>query len=148
MNPMSHIKLCAFADEADASRLGQIKALSENAIPYLEIRGVDGINIANLSHEAALQFKSELDAAGIRVWSIGSPAGKTPITGDFEQDIAQFKHLLEMADIFEISGIRRIRYIYIPQVMPYFRTGCTVALGLCWKAGIYIYCSIYLSFFN
>lgn len=46
------------------------------------------------------------------------------------------KELLEMADIFEISGIRRIRYIYIPQVMPYFRTGCTVALGMCWKAGI------------
>lgn len=46
------------------------------------------------------------------------------------------KELLEMADIFEISGIRRIRYIYIPQVMPYFHTGCTVALGLCWKAGI------------
>lgn len=46
------------------------------------------------------------------------------------------KELLEMAEVFEISGIRRIRYIYVPQVMPYFRAGCTVALGLCWKAGI------------
>ena len=58
MNPMTHIKLCGFADEADANRLGQIKALTENAIPYLEIRGVDGTNIADLSREAALQFKS------------------------------------------------------------------------------------------
>ena len=92
MNPMTHIKLCGFADEADANRLGQIKALSENEIPYLEIRGVDGTNIADLSREAALQFKSELDAAGIQVWSIGSPAGKTQIGGDFEKDISTFKH--------------------------------------------------------
>ena len=103
---MSSIRLCAFADEADASRLGQIKALTENNIPYLEIRGVDGVSIANLTREAALQFKSELDAAGISVWSIGSPAGKTDIHGDFEQDIAQFKHLLDMAEIFEAKRIR------------------------------------------
>ena len=37
MNPISQIKLCAFADEADANRLGQIKALTENGISYLEI---------------------------------------------------------------------------------------------------------------
>ena len=103
---MSSIRLCAFADEADASRLGQIKALTENNIPCLEIRGVDGVSIANLTREAALQFKSELDAAGISVWSIGSPAGKTDIHGDFEQDIAQFKHLLDMAEIFEAKRIR------------------------------------------
>ena len=76
MNPMTNILLCGFADEADANRLAQIKAPTDNAIPYLEIRGVDGTNIADLSPEAALQFKSELDAAGIQVWSIGSPAGK------------------------------------------------------------------------
>lgn len=104
--PLSSLKLCAFADEADAARAGQIKALSENAISYLEIRGVDGTNIASLSHEAALQFKSDLDAAGIRVWSIGSPAGKSKITEDFEKELTQFKHLLDMAEIFEAKRIR------------------------------------------
>lgn len=44
--------------------------------------------------------------------------------------------LLEMAEIFQISLPRRIRYIYISQVLPFFRAGCSVALGLCWKAGI------------
>ena len=106
MNPITHIKLCGFADEADANRSGQIKALTENAIPYLEIRGVDGTNIADLSREDALRFKSELDAAGIKVWSIGSPAGKTRISGDFEKDMATFKHLLDMAEIFEAKRIR------------------------------------------
>ena len=44
--------------------------------------------------------------------------------------------LKEMAAVFQLSPIRTIRYIYIPQAMPFFQSGCTVALGLCWKAGI------------
>ena len=103
---MSALRLCAFADEASPDRSGQIKALQENAIPYIEVRGVDGVNIAGLSREAALQFKSELDAAGIRVWSIGSPAGKSQITEDFSRVLAQFEHLLDMAEIFEAQRIR------------------------------------------
>ena len=106
MNPMKNIKLCAFADEADTNRQGQIKALTENAIPYLEIRGVDGVNIADLAPEKALQFKSELDAAGIKVWSIGSPAGKTNVHDDFDKALEQFRRLLDMAEIFEAKRIR------------------------------------------
>ena len=44
--------------------------------------------------------------------------------------------LLEMAQVFRLPVIRRIRYIYVPQVMPFFRSGCTISLGLCWKSGI------------
>lgn len=44
--------------------------------------------------------------------------------------------LLEMARVFRVTPMRRIRFIDLPQVMPYFRTGCTVGLGLCWKAGV------------
>mgnify|MGYP000930609388 CR=1 FL=1 len=43
---------------------------------------------------------------------------------------------LEMAEVFLIPVGRRIRYIYLPQVIPFFRSGCMVALGLCWKSGI------------
>ena len=31
---------------------------------------------------------------------------------------------------------RGIRYVYLPQVLPYFRSACGSALGLCWKSGI------------
>lgn len=44
--------------------------------------------------------------------------------------------LLEMAQLFRIPPRRRIRYVYLPQVLPYFRSACGSALGLCWKAGI------------
>ncbi len=100
------IKLCAFADEASTERHGQITALLENGIPYLELRGVDGTNIADLSVDSARTFSTELNAAGIRVWSIGSPTGKTAITEDFDKEITRFSHLLDMAEIFGATCIR------------------------------------------
>ena len=136
---MSSITLCAFADEADANRLGQIKALTENAIPYLEIRGVDGTNIADLSREAALQFKSELDAAGIKVWSIGSPAGKTKIGDNFDIALTQFKRLLDMADIFEAKRIRLFSFYGTEGSDEHFDEVCrrlNVFCDLCEEKGI------------
>lgn len=44
--------------------------------------------------------------------------------------------LLEMAQVFGLPAMTRIRYIYVSQVLPYFRSGCSLALGLCWKAGV------------
>ena len=139
MNSVSNIKLCAFADEADANRQGQIQALTENAIPYLEIRGVDGTNIADLSREAALQFKSELDTAGIKVWSIGSPAGKTNIHDDFDKALEQFRRLLDMAEIFEAKRIRLFSFYGTDGSDEYFGEVCrrlNVFCDLCEEKGI------------
>ena len=46
------------------------------------------------------------------------------------------KKLTEMADVFEVPFPRRLRYLYLPQVAPFFRSACAVGLGLCWKAGV------------
>lgn len=46
------------------------------------------------------------------------------------------RKLVEMAQVFRVPLWRRIRGIYLPQVLPYFRTAVSLALGLCWKAGI------------
>ena len=43
--------------------------------------------------------------------------------------------LLEMARVFRVPLGRRLRGIYLSQVMPYFRTAVSLGLGLCWKAG-------------
>lgn len=45
------------------------------------------------------------------------------------------RKLLELAQVYRIPLGRRIRGIYLPQVLPYFRSAATLALGLCWKAG-------------
>lgn len=46
------------------------------------------------------------------------------------------KELLEMAEVFRIPYGKRIRYIFIPAVLPYFVSACSVGLGFCFKSGI------------
>lgn len=45
------------------------------------------------------------------------------------------RQLLEMAAVFRVPFRRQLRGIWLPQVLPYFRAACSLALGLCWKAG-------------
>ncbi len=54
------------------------------------------------------------------------------VTGLLQVD----KQLLEMAKVFGLSAKKKIMYIYLPQVLPYFTAACTTSLGLCWKSGI------------
>ncbi len=44
--------------------------------------------------------------------------------------------LLEMARVFRIGPWGRIKAIWLPGLLPAFRRGCAVALGICWKSGI------------
>ena len=44
--------------------------------------------------------------------------------------------LREMARVFRLPLGRRLRAIWLPAVLPAFRQGCSVALGICWKSGI------------
>ena len=44
--------------------------------------------------------------------------------------------LLEAAEVYRIRTIKRIRYIYVPSVLPYFSAAVKAALGLAWKSGI------------
>ena len=43
--------------------------------------------------------------------------------------------LLELARVYRIPFRRRVWGVYLPQVLPYFRSAASLALGLCWKAG-------------
>ena len=44
--------------------------------------------------------------------------------------------LIEMAKVFRMPLLKRILYIYLPSVIPFFVSACSVSLGLCWKSGI------------
>ena len=44
--------------------------------------------------------------------------------------------LLELAKVYRLPGLRILKRIYVPSVLPYFRAACGSALGLAWKAGI------------
>ena len=44
--------------------------------------------------------------------------------------------LLEMARVFRVPLLRRILYVYFPQVLPFVASASSVAMGLCWKSGV------------
>lgn len=106
-------KLAAFADEADGRLSEQIKAMTENGIDFLEIRGVDGENISDLSLNKAKEVRIQLEDSGLSVWSLGSPYGKTGINNDFTAHLDKFKHGLELADILGAKHIRMFSF-YVP----------------------------------
>ncbi|MFI3250470.1 MAG: ABC transporter permease subunit [Eubacteriales bacterium] len=44
--------------------------------------------------------------------------------------------LIELSQVFEFTPYAKLRYVTLPQVLPYLRSGCLVSLGLSFKAGI------------
>lgn len=101
------MKIYAFADEASANIDEQIKAMKENKLGGLEIRNVDGVNIAEISDSKAKEVRKKLDDACLRVWTVGSPIGKIDIEKDnFALHTEKFKRALELADILGAENIR------------------------------------------
>ena len=84
----------------------EIRAFEENGIEYLEMRGVNGTNVAKLTAAQAKDAARELSAAGLKVWSLGSPIGKVDINAPFEQELDRLKHTVELAVAAEAQCIR------------------------------------------
>ena len=111
---MKDLKIYAFADEASGQIGGQIAAMLRNGLDGLEIRGVDGQNIAELSPEKAREVRRRLDDAGLTVWSVGSPIGKISIETDaFPSHLDKLRHVLDLANLLGCVNIRMFSF-YIP----------------------------------
>ena len=104
------IKLCAFSDEADESLIGQLKALNDNNIPYMEVRGIDGESVIDFTLEKAKEYNRIINDNGVSVWSVGSPLGKIDINDDFVSYIDKVKHVCELANIFNTQRIRMFSF--------------------------------------
>jgi len=46
------------------------------------------------------------------------------------------RQLLEMARVFRMRPMNRVLHIYLPAVLPRFRTAMGAAIGLAWKSGV------------
>lgn len=114
---MNTYKLCAFADEADGAVEGQIRALTENGIPYLELRGLETGSAITLSDRGARELKKRLDDAGVTVWSMGSPIGKIGVTDPFAPHVEQFHRTLEVGSILGAKCVRMFSF-YMPKGDP------------------------------
>uniref|UniRef100_UPI003261042D hypothetical protein n=1 Tax=Clostridium sp. NkU-1 TaxID=1095009 RepID=UPI003261042D len=70
------ILLSGFADEIDMDLGKQIEVLKKLDIHHVEMRGVNGKGLVEHSINEAKEIKKQLDEAGIRLSSVGSPIGK------------------------------------------------------------------------
>ncbi|MBQ1950245.1 MAG: sugar phosphate isomerase/epimerase [Clostridia bacterium] len=108
------IKTYAFADEASPMMDDQIKAMKRNGLDGLEIRGVDGQPVLDISLDKAKEVKAKLDAAGLVTWSVGSSIGKIGIEDNFEQHLDKLKWMLEIAHTLDAENIRMFSF-FIPK---------------------------------
>lgn len=103
---MKTMRIFAFADEADKKVSGQIRAMLRNGLQGLEVRGVNGTNVSQISLEEAKSLRQQLDDNGLITWSIGSPIGKVRLEEDFAAHLDTFRHTLEVAHILGAKNLR------------------------------------------
>ena len=115
---MYNFSTYAFSDEVDALIDKQITALKKNALQGMEIRNVDGVNVAEITLDKAKEVRAKMDANGLVVWSIGSPIGKIGIEDDFCKHIETFKHTLEIAEILNAKNIRLFSFFMPKEKSP------------------------------
>ncbi len=109
---MAKYILSAFADEADNNLSGQIEALKKAGIAAIELRGVNGKNVKDLTIEEAKEIRRKLNDEGIRVSSMGSPFGKISVNDDFEKHYEEFKHALELCKVLGCDRMRMFSFYY------------------------------------
>ena len=112
---MNTLNIYAFADEASGRIDGQIAAMRRNGLNGLEIRGVDGQNIADITVEKAREVRCKLDDAGLCVWSMGSPIGKIGVASEgFAAHLDKLRHVLTLADVLGEKNLRMFSF-FVPE---------------------------------
>ena len=108
---MATFRFSAFADEYSESFDEQIKGLLQNGIHLIEPRGIDGINVSDLTSEKAMEVKEKLTAAGIGESARGSPIGKITLEDDFEAHKMKLRRTCEIARILGAERIRMFSFL-------------------------------------
>lgn len=100
------IRLSAFADEIAPDLDEQITVLGGEHIRFLDLRGVWGTNVLDLSDQQVARIKETLRAHGMGVAAIASPIGKVPIDSPFGEHLHRFERALTLARAFEARFVR------------------------------------------
>src|SRR5919108_368942 len=100
------IRLSAFADEISPDLNEQIAVLRSENIHYLDLRGVWGTNVLDLTDQQVATIKQALASGGIGVAAIGSPIGKVPIDSAFDEQLQRFERAITVAQMLSTRYIR------------------------------------------
>jgi len=104
------IKLCAFIDEASSDLQGQMLAMKRNELDLVEVRNINGVNVASFSLENAKEYQKVFEDNGVSAWSIGSPLGKVDINTSFDEYEKTIRHIFEIANIFKTDKVRAFSF--------------------------------------
>jgi 3-dehydroshikimate dehydratase len=100
------IRLSAFADEISPDLHEQLAVLQSEQIHFLDLRGVEGVNVLDLTDQQVTAIRQALDEQHIGVAAIGSPIGKAPIDAPFDEHLLRFERALALAQILKTPYVR------------------------------------------
>jgi sugar phosphate isomerase/epimerase len=100
------MQICAITDEVSKDLKYALDTLAQEKIKYIDLRGVWGGNVVDLTAQQAREAREMIAGGGFTVTAISTPIGKTRITDDFAPEIARFQRALELAIQFGASYIR------------------------------------------
>jgi sugar phosphate isomerase/epimerase len=100
------IRLSGFGDEIGPDIEEQMKVLASEQVAFIELRGVGGKNILDLTDAELEDVELKMLDRGFGASAIGSPIGKIRIDEDFDAHLDRFKHAIEVAHLFDTKYIR------------------------------------------
>jgi sugar phosphate isomerase/epimerase len=100
------IQFSGFGDEISPDLNEQLKVLASEKIAFIELRGVGGKNILDLTDAEMEEAELTLIDQGFEVSAIGSPIGKIRVDEDFDAHLDRFKRAIDAAKFFETNLIR------------------------------------------
>lgn len=111
------IVISGFADEIGADFDMQLETVKKLGMEYISLRSADGKGIADYTLEEITEnIKPRLDAAGVKVSSIGSPIGKVGVEDreGFERQLAQLDTLCRICRALDCRYVRMFSF-FIPE---------------------------------
>jgi len=107
-------KLTGFGDEVSPDLTTQLEVMESVGIKHLELRGMKGKNVLELSEEEIEEARQILKEKNFKISAIASPIGKIKISDDFSLDLERLKKAITLAHIFGTKYIRIFSY-YLPE---------------------------------
>lgn len=105
--------LSGFADEISPDLAVQITTLKRLGVSGLDLRGVDGKNVLDLTPERLLEIKAACETEGLHIACIGSPVNKVDFSdGNRRGEMAKLEKSIAAA---KTVGVQKIR-VFTPHL--------------------------------
>lgn len=106
--------LSGFGDEISSDLEQQLDALKGMDIRHLELRGVWGKNVVDLTDAEVGRVKRALANRGMAVSAIGSPIGKVSVDAPLEPHLDDLRRILEIARHLDTRLVRVFSFYVQP----------------------------------